>query len=555
MPTTLTRLVSSSLLLCCVCAPARAQGAFNPNVIVPEGKAPILDGRVQEGEWTDGYAYTFRRRDQVFGGGHIKRVGRDLYISLTSDVSIYALSIRVGFMDPASGRRVHLDITPLNPPKPPLMAIAIRPDGRPERKSIETCDVRFTINKNGSFQLEIRLPLDVIEIGRPVKTYRFFIQLYSMQDRRGIAAFPQTAQDALIRKKLARFMPVRNWGAAVREVPSPVNEGLKILERLWREGNQQSKGPALLAPFLGIKKGRRNDKEVAKLETRLKGLLETYPEYAALYGNLMRTQIGRSDFEAARQTLKAMMEKTPLLEASAYVRGFDIRLLRDLGRYDEALRELDEHKAIFESQPGRLARLESDLVALRDNWNLELEYRKQDAAKGDLPRVELATNVGKILLELFEDDAPNAVANFVSLVQEGAYDGTRIHWSSAALRIEGGDPNSRNKDPHDDGFGDPGYLIETEIGRRLHFPFTIALADRWKSRSSNPDARWPRTHGCNFMISIEPGQIWDGRTAVFGRVLEGEDVVRKLSYYDVIEKATVVRKRDHAYVPVKRSKP
>jgi cyclophilin family peptidyl-prolyl cis-trans isomerase len=542
------------LFVLCVCAPARAQDRLNPDVLVPEGKAPTLDGRVQEGEWTDGYPYTFQRRDQVFGGGHIKRVARDLYISLTSDVSVYGLSIRMGVMDPASRRRVHLDITPLNPPKPPLMAIAIRPDGRSQRKAIETCDLRYTIDKNGGFELEMRLPLDVLEIGRPVKTYRFFIQLFSMLDRRGIAAFPQTAQDALIRKKLARLMPERNWGAEVKEVRPPVNEALKILEELWREFAEPSPGSSLLKHHLGIEHGRRNDKEIAKLETRLKELLKTYPEYAALYGNLMRTQIGRSDFEATRQTLEAMVSETPLLATSPYVRGFDIRLLRDVGRYDEALQELGKHRKLFVSQQAFLEQLETDLVALRDNWNLELEYRKRDAAKGDLPRVELATNVGKIVLELFEDDAPNAVANFVSLVQSGAYDGTRIHWSSAALRVEGGDPNSRNESPHDDGFGDAGYLIETEIGRRLHFPFTIAFADRWKSRSRDPDARWPRTQGSNFMISIEPGQIWDGRTTVFGRVVQGEDVVRKLSYYDVIEKAKVVRKRDHAYKPVKRSK-
>jgi peptidyl-prolyl cis-trans isomerase B (cyclophilin B) len=540
----------------CVCAPARAQGALNPDVIVPQGKAPILDGRVQAGEWNDGYAFKIQRRDQVYGHGHIKRVGRDLYISLTSDVAAYALSIRVGFVDPASGRRVHLDVTPLNPPKPPLLGLAVRPDGRPEKKNIETCDIRFTIEKNGPFQLEMRLPLDVVEIGRPVKTYKFFIQLYRRLERRGIAAFPQPAQDALIRKSLARFMPARNWGAGVKEVPSPVNEGLRILQDLWRESaGQSAPGKTVLKPFLGTTTGRRNDDEIARLETDLKQFVKAYPEYAALHGNLMRAQLGRSDFAGALGTLLEMKKATPLLETSPYLWTFEIRLLRDLGRYEEALQELDKHKKLYELQPNVFAQLETDLVALRDNWNLELEYRKQDAAKGDLPRVELVTNKGKILLELFEDDVPNAVANFVSLAQSGAYDKTRIHWSSAALRLEGGDPNSRNEDQHDDGFGNPGYLIETEIGRRLHFPFTIAYADSWKTRSADPDARWPRTQGSNFMISIEPGQAWDGRTTVFGRVVEGEDVIRKLSYYDVIEKATVVRKRDHAYEPLKRSKP
>ena len=107
----------------------------------------------------------------------------------------------------------------------------------------------------------------------------------------------------------------------------------------------------------------------------------------------------------------------------------------------------------------------------------------------------------------------------------------------------GGDPNSRDEDEYNDGYGDPRYLIESNPGRRLHLPYTIAFADRRLSR---------RQEGCSFVIHIAPLPTLDGVNTVFGRVIEGFDVVRKLEYYDKLEKATVVRKRKHAYVAVKR---
>ena len=61
MRTTLIGLASSSLLVLCLYVPARAQGKLNPVVRVPEGKAPVLDGRIQAGDWADGYASTVRR--------------------------------------------------------------------------------------------------------------------------------------------------------------------------------------------------------------------------------------------------------------------------------------------------------------------------------------------------------------------------------------------------------------------------------------------------------------------------------------------------------------
>jgi len=147
------------------------------------------------------------------------------------------------------------------------------------------------------------------------------------------------------------------------------------------------------------------------------------------------------------------------------------------------------------------------------------------------------------VLELFDDDAPNAVANFVTLVGRGFYNGTRFHWVDSGSVAYGGDPNSRDNDRFNDGFGDPGYLIESEPSRRLNLPFTIAFVDT---------RRAARTQGCTFALNLRAAPQLDGVTTVFGRVIEGFDVVRKLSAGDTIKSTTILRKRKHEYKVVKR---
>ena len=140
-------------------------------------------------------------------------------------------------------------------------------------------------------------------------------------------------------------------------------------------------------------------------------------------------------------------------------------------------------------------------------------------------------------------DARNVVANFISLVESGNYAGTRFSWCEGGRRVLGGDPNTRDEDPHNDGFGDPGYLIESEPGRRLNLAYMVAFTDKRRAR---------RTEGCTFVIHMAPFPALDGVNTVFGRVIEGHATVRKLEYYDAIEATEVVRKRDHAYEPIKR---
>ncbi len=194
------------------------------------------------------------------------------------------------------------------------------------------------------------------------------------------------------------------------------------------------------------------------------------------------------------------------------------------------------------------------------SWKKELAIRAREAKANDLPRVLLKTSKGDIVLELFENEAPNTVANFISLVEAKKYDGTKFHRVLPNFMAQGGDPNTLDDDPGNDGGGGPGYTITCECGTdkaRQHFQGSLSMAHAGKDSG-----------GSQFFLTCVPTPHlnWapdkkDSNHTVFGRVVEGLDVVLALRQRDpdqgrdadFIEYAKVLRKRDHKYVPVKNS--
>ncbi|MBI5758207.1 MAG: peptidylprolyl isomerase [Planctomycetales bacterium] len=180
-------------------------------------------------------------------------------------------------------------------------------------------------------------------------------------------------------------------------------------------------------------------------------------------------------------------------------------------------------------------------------WKDEQAIRAKEAKADDLPRVKFETTKGDIVIELFENEAPNTVANFISLVEGKKYDGTKFHRVIPTFMAQGGDPNSLDDDPSNDGGGGPGYRIECEVfakNARKHFAGSLSMAHAGKD-----------TGGSQFFLTHLPTAHLNPNTArqsghtVFGRVIEGLDVAVSLRVGDKIESATVVRKRDHEYKP------
>lgn len=87
----------------------------------------------------------------------------------------------------------------------------------------------------------------------------------------------------------------------------------------------------------------------------------------------------------------------------------------------------------------------------------------------------IETSLGNIVVQLYESDAPQHVANFKKLVKEGFYDSTTFHRVIPNFMIQGGDPNSKDNNPNNDGQGGPGYTIPAEI-KRYHKRGALAAA-------------------------------------------------------------------------------
>lgn len=138
---------------------------------------------------------------------------------------------------------------------------------------------------------------------------------------------------------------------------------------------------------------------------------------------------------------------------------------------------------------------------------------------------EITTYEGKIVVELNFKKAPNTVANFVDLANKGFYDGLTFHRAIAGFMIQGGDPNGN-------GTGGPGYTIDDEISSLKHETGVISMANSG-----------PNTSGSQFFITQLPQPHLDGKHTVFGKVLEGQDVVCRIDAYEPILNIKIVEKK------------
>lgn len=186
-------------------------------------------------------------------------------------------------------------------------------------------------------------------------------------------------------------------------------------------------------------------------------------------------------------------------------------------------------------------------------WKTEQAIReKEAAAQGEerLPRILMKTSKGPIEIELFENEAPNTVANFVSLVEKKFYDGIAFHRVIPNFMAQGGDPNTKDENPRNVGGGGPGYHIACEVYKpnaRMHFQGSLSMAHAGKDTGGSQFflTHLPTPH-LNPNVS-DPNKP-SGHT-VFGRVVKGMNIALAIRPGDKIESATVIFKRNHPYVP------
>lgn len=128
------------------------------------------------------------------------------------------------------------------------------------------------------------------------------------------------------------------------------------------------------------------------------------------------------------------------------------------------------------------------------------------------PTATIETNRGTVRVELFEERAPKTVGNFIELAEKGFYDGVVFHRVISDFMIQGGDPEGTGR-------GGPGYSIPDEFHPELRHDSAGVLS------MANAG---PNTGGSQFFITLVPTPWLDDRHAVFGKVVDGMDVVEEI---------------------------
>lgn len=131
----------------------------------------------------------------------------------------------------------------------------------------------------------------------------------------------------------------------------------------------------------------------------------------------------------------------------------------------------------------------------------------------------IATDLGDIVVELYADKVPNTVNNFVFLAREGFYDGVTFHRVIADFMIQGGDPTGTGR-------GDAGYKFRDEFapGLKHDGPGVLSMANAG-----------PNTNGSQFFITHVATPWLDNKHSVFGRLIDGRDVLFAIEQGDMID--------------------
>jgi len=143
------------------------------------------------------------------------------------------------------------------------------------------------------------------------------------------------------------------------------------------------------------------------------------------------------------------------------------------------------------------------------------------------------TTMGEFRLAFYPGETPETVKAFVSLAMRGFYTGLVVHRVIADRMIQTGDPDGT-------GSGNPGFTIKGEFSKRLFVPGTVGLA-----RTDNPNSG-----NSQWFVCLRRNPDWDGKYAAFGHVIEGLEVVRKISRVEVEgDRAIDLSRRDRPVDP------
>ena len=341
--------------------------------------------------------------------------------------------------------------------------------------------------------------------------------------------------DVLVQQRTDSFTRLREIVAAIRQVPPEQRE-------------------TLAQEYMALTKSLR-ETILPGLEQQVPQRLQQQPDdpqTREIASEVMQHCLNTNRYEQAKQFSELILEVDGTNPLAANVGGVSRFALHEFEDAARQLKSLQDEGKLISELGGRYLDSANNYI---EYWKTEQQIRSGESAlpgNQQLPRVLLTTSRGKILVELFENEAPNTVANFVHLVEKEFYDGLKFHRVIPSFMIQGGSPLSRDGDPNDPrvGSGGPGYRIPCECyqpNARRHFAGSLSMAHAGRD-----------TGGSQFFITHLPTPHLDQEVApqsvhtVFGRVVEGMDVVAAIQPGDEIVSAEVTRKRDHEYLPQTR---
>jgi len=227
------------------------------------------------------------------------------------------------------------------------------------------------------------------------------------------------------------------------------------------------------------------------------------------------------------------------------------------GQFDRMMKHYEAFVKV--NGPEKLERVDHMLIGLHETYaplrTRELALIEAESKADDLPRVRLETTRGPVVLELFENQAPNTVANFIQLVESGFYDGTEFYQVVDDFVAMGGDPVG-------DGSGTSGRFLPDEYQHPEARKFFRGYLSMAKVPDPNDKSQYlPNSASSQFAIALMPLFRENETQTIFGRVIEGMEVVCTFRRIDPTEKkeksvqlppdriltAKVIRKRDHDY--------
>lgn len=536
---------------------------------VPAGSAPVLDGRVEAPEWRDAAVLGSPQGLTV----RAKHDGKALYLAVeraqpcagTEEICLLLGSGEAG-ETPGSGD-LQLSYCPFSMQRQPWAES--RGDGKSwiPQATPAGWAARACAEDPSRMQFELALSLSKVPEG-PL--------------RLGILCAPGGAWP----ESLNLYMP-SSWSEARLAGPRGEPARLELSEEAAKAKSSREAFQAAMVRFQEVLKRKeppKSQSEAMALQQSIEASAKGFSRAAELepanplvrfaYGGFLSTMgeadAGRDELLAARKLAPAVPRLTERLyeldvrcnryaealalaeEAAGMVPGIPTGwILRGqariaLGDFGGAVEDLEkaDRMPIDSATAKYVESLLQSARGLKEAWPEEEQARRRDESKGDLPRAELVMERGRIVVELFEDDAANTVASFVSLAERGYFDGTRFHRVIGDFMAQGGDPLSRNPEAQGLGSGGPGYRIRTQTSARRHWRGSLSMANAGKD-----------TDGSQFFLAVKPLPHLDGKHAVFGRVLEGQDVVDAIRQGDRLKSVRILRKRAHEYVPEKLEEP